>query len=257
MEGYGTSTYGDLIADVYDGWHAYTDNTDAAVEHLAALASASAGPGRGSGPGGRALELAIGTGRIALPLAERGIEVHGIDSSRAMIAKLRRKPGGKRIPVIVGDFADVAVDGTFDLVYVVFNTFYALLTQDEQVRCFRNVAARLAPGAAFVIEAFVPDVARFVRQQSSSVTRIEVDRVMFDVSRHDPVAQIIDSQHLLLRPDGIRMQPVRMRYAWPSELDLMARLAGLRLRSRHAGWRGEPFTAASATHVSTYEPQPS
>lgn len=245
MEGFGTSTYGDLIADVYDTWHGYREATDAAVERLATLV--------GDGP---VLELAIGTGRIALPLAARGVEVHGIDSSKAMVAKLRRKPGGKAVPVTMGNFADVAVDGTFSLVYIVFNTFFALLTQAEQVRCFRNVAARLAPGGAFVMEAFVPDVARFVRHQSSSVTRIELDQVMFDVSRHDPVAQIIDSQHILLRAGGLRLQPVRLRYAWPSELDLMAQLAGLRLASRAGGWHNEPFTAASTTHVSTYTPPP-
>lgn len=245
MEGYRADTYGERIADVYDAWHVMKDGTDHAVELLAGLA--------GDGP---ALELAIGTGRVALPLAARGVPVHGIDASRAMIAKLRRKPGGRDIAVTVGDFADVAVDGQFRLVYVVFNTFFALLTQDEQVRCFRGVAARLSPDGVFVIEAFVPDVARFVRGQCSNIARVGLDEVLFDVSQHDPVAQQIDSQHLLLRAGGIQLRPVRLRYAWPAELDLMAQLAGLRLRERWGGWCREPFTAASGSHVSVYAPAP-
>jgi SAM-dependent methyltransferase len=241
MDGYGASTYGDLIADAYDTWHGLPDDAADAAGLLAELA--------GTGP---ALELAIGTGRIALPLAARGVEVHGIDASEAMIAALRRKPGGDRIPVTVGDFADVGVDGSFRLVYVVYNTFYMLLTQEEQVRCFRNVAAHLAEDGVFVIQAFVPDVTRFVRQQQVSVDRVEVDTVVLDVSRHDPVAQTVDSQQIVVRGDGIRLQPVRLRYAWPAELDLMARLAGLRLRDRWAGWRREPFTASAGSHVSVY-----
>ncbi|WP_028922995.1 class I SAM-dependent methyltransferase [Pseudonocardia acaciae] len=244
MEGYDASTYGDLIADVYDRWHPRGEGTETIAALLAELA--------GGAGGGRALELAIGTGRIALPLAERGVEVHGIDASEAMVAELRTKPGGGRIPVALGDFADVAVEGRFRLVYVVFNTFFALLTQAEQVRCFRNVAERLTDDGVFVIEAFVPDPKRFERQQSVNTNRVTVDEVLLDVSRHDPVAQRIDSQHMLMRAEGIRLLPVSLRYAWPSELDLMAQLAGLRLRERWAGWRREPFTAASGAHVSVY-----
>src|SRR5581483_9804184 len=148
MEGYDAATYGERIADVYDEWYAEAAflETEAAVAKLAELA--------GEGP---VLELAVGTGRVALPLAQRGLEVHGIDASEAMVAKLREKPGGDAIPVTIGDFADVAVDGRYALVYVVFNTLFALESQDEQVRCFRNVAARLEPGGAFVVEAFVPE----------------------------------------------------------------------------------------------------
>lgn len=241
MQGYGTSTYGDLIADVYDEWHAQGEDTAATAELLAELA--------GDGP---ALELAIGTGRIALPLAERGVEVHGIDASEAMIAKLRSKPGGDRLPVTLGDFADVAVDGRFRLVYLVFNTFFALLTQQEQMRCFRNVAEHVTDDGVFVIEAFVPDLTRFARQQCVNVNRVALDEIVLDVSRHDPLGQRVDSQHVVLRADGIRLLPVRLRYAWPSELDLMAQLAGLWLHDRWAGWRREPFTAASGAHVSVY-----
>jgi len=241
MDDYGATTYGDLIADVYDEWHVPGENTAAATALLAGLA--------GDGP---ALELAIGTGRIALPLVERGIEVHGIDASEAMIAKLRAKPGGERIPVATGDFADVGVDGRFPLVYLVFNTFFALLTQKEQVRCFRKVATHLTGDGVFVIEAFVPDLGRFDRQQRTCVSRIDVDEILLDVSRHDPVSQRVDSQLVVLRADGIRLQPVRLRYAWPAELDLMAQLAGLRLHHRWGGWRREPFTASSGVHVSVY-----
>ena len=240
MKDYGSSTYGDRIAEVYDEWHAGLDPTPA-VETLAGLA--------GSGP---VLELAIGTGRIALPLARRGVDVYGIDASEAMVAKLREKPGGERIPVTIGDFADVGVDGSFAVVFVAFNTFFALLTQEEQVRCFTNVAARLAEGGSFVLEVFVPDLARFDRSQRVSVTEVELDRIKLEVSRHDAVAQTVASQHVAVSDAGLQLHPVSLRYAWPAELDLMGRLAGLRLVERWEGWSGEPFTSASKQHVSVY-----
>jgi SAM-dependent methyltransferase len=240
MKGFDISTYGDRIADVYDEWHAELDPAEA-VALLAELA--------GAGP---VLELAIGTGRIALPLAERGVEVHGIDASEAMVAKLREKPGGDRIPVTMGDFADVDVEGRYSLVFVAFNTFFALLSQDDQVRCFENVAAHLADDGAFVMEAFVPDVTRFDRGQRVSVLNIEVDSVRIDVDRHDVIRQRVEAQQMIVSGSGIRLQPVQLRYAWPAELDLMARLAGLQLRSRWAGWKREEFTAASTRHVSLY-----
>ena len=241
MKGYGISTYGDRVADVYDEWHAELDPSDA-VAMLAALARS-----------GRVLELAIGTGRIALPLAERGVEVHGIDVSDAMVAKLREKPGGDRIPVTMGDFADVAVDGAYSLVFVAFNTFFGLLTQEDQVRCFNNVAGRLNDDGVFVIEAFVPDVTRFDRAQRVSAIRVETERVQLDVSRFDPVTQIVESQHVFLTPSEVRLNPVSVRFAYPPELDLMAQLAGMRLRERWSSWSGEPFTADSGQHVSIYE----
>jgi SAM-dependent methyltransferase len=241
VEGYEARTYGDLIADVYDELYGELDPATA-VEVLAALAG-----------GGPALELAIGTGRIALPLADRGVEVHGIDVSEAMVERLRAKPGGDRIPVTIGDFADVGVDGRFALVFVVFNTFFALTSQEDQVRCFANVAARLTDGGVFVLEAFMPDLARFRRHQTVTAPTVDVDRVMLDVTRHDPVAQRIDSQHILISESGIRLQPVHIRYAWPAELDLMAQLARMRLRDRWADWDRSPFTADSDKHVSVYE----
>jgi SAM-dependent methyltransferase len=178
--------------------------------------------------------------------------VHGIDASEAMVQQLRSKPGGAAIPVTVGDFTSVAVDGSYALIYVVFSTMFGLPTQDAQVTCFRNVAARLAPGGVFVVETFVPDVARFDRLQRVHVHRLEPGRADVALSRHDPVAQRITSQHVRLSDGGLTLLPVEIRYAWPAELDLMARLAGLRLRDRFGDWQRGAFTPASATHVSIY-----
>jgi hypothetical protein len=203
--------------------------------------------------GGPALELAIGTGRIALPLAARGVEVRGIDFSRAMVDRLRAKPGGDRIPVTMGNFADVPVEGRFRLVYLVFNTLFNLLTQDEQVRCFGNVAARLEDGGAFVVEGFVPSWLHRLRDgQYVDAGAVAVGSVTLDVGRHDPVAQRLDESHVVLSDGAARLMPVVCRYAWPSELDLMARIAGLRLLERWGGWGREPFTADSRNCISVY-----
>jgi SAM-dependent methyltransferase len=240
MDDYDASTYGERIAEVYDEQHRYLD--DSGIELLAELAR-----------GGRALELGIGTGRLALPLAARGVEVHGIDASPAMIEKLRAKPGGESINVTVGDFAGVEAEGEFSLVYVVFNTFFALLSQDEQVRCFRNVAGRLTPGGLFLIEAFVPDLSLYDHGHVFRAPNIKADSLSLQVASLDPVAQAITGQQIVITERGLRLYPVKLRYAWPSELDLMARLAGLLLRERWGGWRREPFTARSEKHVSVYE----
>jgi hypothetical protein len=169
-----------------------------------------------------------------------------------MVARLRAKPGGADIPVTMGDFADVGVEGSFSLIFVAFNTLFALLTQNDQLRCFANAAAHLADGGRFVIEAFVPDLARFDRGQRVGVSAVDIDRVDFEVSRHDAVNQRVDSQHVFVTGEGIRLAPVRLRYAFPSELDLMARLAGLELQERWGGWSGESFTNSSTDHVSVY-----
>jgi SAM-dependent methyltransferase len=240
MKDYGPKTYGDRIADVYDAFYPDLD-TEGAVETLFELAG-----------GGPVLELAIGTGRLALPLAERGLEVHGIDASEAMVAKLRQEPGGDRIPVTMGDFAEVDVEGTYALVFVGFNTFFALQSQDDQVQCFANAAAHLAEGGVFAVEGFVPDLARFDRGQRTQATTVAVDQVLLETSRHDPVAQRVESQHVVITNSGTRLYPVSIRYAFPPELDLMARLAGLELTDRWGGWRREPFTASSSRHVSVY-----
>jgi len=242
MSGTDPARYGQLWAAVYDELHSFLDPS-AAVALLSELAA-----------GGPALELGIGTGRVAIPLAARGTLVHGIDASEAMVQRLREKAGGAAIPVTIGDFTDVAVDGgSYTLVYIVFSTIFGLMTQDAQVACFRNVAARLSAGGVFVVEAFVPDVARFDRLQRVHVNRIEPGRADVSLSRHDPVAQQITSQHVTLTDGSVRLLPVEVRYAWPSELDLMARLAGLRLRERYGDWQRGRFTATSPTHVSIYE----
>lgn len=239
---------GDRWADVYDELtRAWMGDRIAArtVDALAQLA-----------PGRRILELGIGTGRIALPLAERGFDVHGVDASEAMVAKLRDKPGGDAIPVSIGDFADVDADGSFGLVAVVFNTFFGLASQDDQVRCVGNVAKRLTERGVFVVEAFVPDVARFVDGQALRTSRVGSDDVWLVASTHDSVAQVIDATQIVMTEHGTRLLPVRHRYVWPSELDLMARLAGLQLHHRWAGWDRAPFAASSTTHVSVYSRHP-
>ena len=204
----------------------------------------------GDGP---ALELAIGTGRVALPLAATGVRVDGIEVSQAMVDRLRAKPGGDALDVTLGDFADVPVDGRYPLVYLVFNTLFNLLTQDDQVRCFANVAEHLTDDGVFLVEAFVPTWLHRLRDdQYVDAERIEADRVTLDVGRHDPVAQILDESHVTFADGAVRVSPIVCRYAWPAELDLMARLAGLRLLSRYGGWNGEPFTATSRQHVSVW-----
>ena len=203
--------------------------------------------------GGNALELAIGTGRIALPLAATGIRVDGIEISQAMARTLRAKPGGEQISVTIGDFADVAVPDSYQLIYVVFNTMFNLLTQDDQVRCFQNVAAHLTDDGSFLIEAFVPTfLYRLRNDQYVDAESIGIDEVYLDVGRHDPVSQILEESHISLSRSGVKLFPIVCRYAWPSELDLMARIAGLRLAERWSGWNREPFHSASDWHVSVY-----
>jgi SAM-dependent methyltransferase len=233
--------YGDTWAPIYDEVHAHLDPA-AAVDALVDLAA-----------GGPVLELGIGTGRVALPLAARGVEVHGIEISEAMLARLRAKPGGAALPVTLGDFTEAPATGSYSLIYIVFSTLFGLLTQDAQVSCIRNAAARLAPGGKLVVEAFVPDPTRFDRGQRMQVNRIEDNRVDVLVTRHDPVVQRVKSQLMIFSPAGTTFYPVEVRYAWPLEIDLMAQLAGLRLRERWGDWRRGTFTAASPTHVSIYE----
>lgn len=204
----------------------------------------------GSGP---ALELGIGTGRIALPLAARGIRVDGIDLSQAMVDQLRTKPGGDQLSVTIGDFADVPVSDSYRLIYVVFNTLFNLLTQEDQVRCFENVAAHLTRDGAFVVETLVPAfLYQLHNNQYVEAEKIEVHTVRLDVLRHDPAIQMLEESHVTLSEAGVRLNPVVQRYSWPSELDLMARIAGLRLKQRWGGWHQEPFDSNSRLHVSVY-----
>ena len=214
--------------------------TDTVAEVLAGLAG-----------GGRALELAIGTGRIALPLARRGVEVHGIDLSRAMVARLRAKPGGEAIPVAIGDIATTTVDGTFSLAYLVFNTIENLTTQDTQVACFRNAARHLEPGGCFVIEVEVPELRRLPPGQNVLPWQVTPTRWAFDI--YDTATQAMSSNYITVTDGRGEYSSIPFRYVWPSELDLMARLAGMRLRDRWEDWDRKPFTGESRKHVSVWE----
>jgi hypothetical protein len=235
-------TFDEANAAVYDDL-AIRGDEEATVAFLADLA------------GGRpALELAIGTGRIALPLAATGVRVDGIDLSAPMVAQMRAKPGGEDINVTMGDMADVEVDGTYRLIYVVFNSFFNMLTQDDQIRCFENVAAHLDDDGAFVLEGgcTLSFIDRLRAGQYVDAEGIEVDAVRFDLLRLDPSTQMLWENHVRVSRDGVTFNPVMQRYAWPSELDLMARLAGLRPRERWGGWNRQMFTANSDNVVSVY-----
>ncbi|MFL5971502.1 MAG: class I SAM-dependent DNA methyltransferase [Gaiellaceae bacterium] len=213
---------------------------DPAVDFLADLAGE-----------GAALELGIGTGRIALPLSQRGIPVHGIDLSEAMVARLRAKPGGDAIPVAIGDFATTTVEGTFTVAYLVFNTINNLTTQEEQVACFQNVAAHLEPGGCFVIEVGIPQLQRLPAGETVRPFDVSPHHLGFD--EYDIASQGLISHHYSL-VDGVwEAASTPFRYVWPAELDLMARLAGMRLCERWSGWKREPFTSESRKHVSVWE----
>ncbi|GGU62292.1 methyltransferase [Streptomyces albospinus] len=201
--------------------------------------------------GGRALELGIGTGRIALPLAARGVPVHGIDMSRAMVARLRAKPGGDAVGVTIGDFATTRVGGSFSVAYLVFNTIMNLTTQAAQVACFRNAAAHLAPGGCFVIEVMTPELRKLPAGQNVVPWHTSPTRWAFD--SYDIATQALRSHYVEVGEGRASYRSIPFRYVWPAELDLMAQLAGLRLRERWDGWTGEPFTSESSRHVSVWE----
>lgn len=241
MENFGPATFGELNADDYDASQD-PGTTDACVSLIAELS-----------PGNRILELAIGTGRVALPLAAHGFDLTGIEGSPQMVEKLRAKPGGAGIPVTIGDMADVEVDGTFDHVFLVFNTLFNLPTQEAQINCFANTAKRLRAGGTFLVETFVPDLSDFVDHQKVATRRLDMDSVWLEAVTHDPVAQSFAFQRIRITKDGMKLVPLPMRYAYPPEMDLMARLAGLQLRDRWGGWDRAPFTADSKMHISVYE----
>jgi SAM-dependent methyltransferase len=200
---------------------------------------------------GRALELGIGTGRIALPLGRRGVTVHGIDLSAAMVARLRAKPGGEDVGVTIGDFATTAVEGTFSVAYVVFNTFGNLTTQEAQVACFRNVASHLEPGGCFVVELVIPELQRLPPGETLRV--FHASPTHWGIDEYDVAGQALTSHHFELVEGHFELVSLPFRYTWPAELDLMAQLAGLSLRERCGGWRREPFTSDSTKHVSIWE----
>ena len=236
-----TDYFGEEVAARYDGGPMFSPKVvDPTVDFLAALA--------GQGP---ALELGVGTGRIALPLAKRGVRVHGIDLSEAMIARLRGKPGGNEISVTVGDFATTRVEGTFSLVYLVFNTIGNLTTQDDQVACFQNAAEHLGPGGCFVIEVGVPDLQRLAPGERFYPFDVDAEHLGFD--EYDIANQGLVSHHFTAEGSGWRRESIPFRYVWPAELDLMARLAGMRLRERWEDWNRAPFRSESRKHVSVWE----
>jgi SAM-dependent methyltransferase len=227
--------YDESSAEMFD-----PDVVDPAVDLLSELAG-----------GGRALELGIGTGRIALPLARRGVPVHGIDLSNAMVTRLRAKPGGGDIGVTIGDFATTTVEGSFTLAYLVFNTIMNLTTQEAQVACFRNVAAHLELGGRFVIEVGVPNLQRL--PPGETLRAFHVSETRWGIDEFDVANQGLTSHHLRIVDGELDRVSVPFRYVWPSELDLMAELAGMRLQERWAGWLREPFTSESRKHVSVWE----
>jgi SAM-dependent methyltransferase len=234
--------FGERVAARYDEWDAASFDpavVDPVVDFLAGLAG-----------DGAALELGIGTGRIALPLARRGVRVHGIDLSAAMVDRLRAKPGSEAIEVTVGDFASTTVDGTFSLAYLVINTIMNLTSQDEQVACFRNVAAHLEPGGCFVVEVGVPQLQRLPPGETVRAFDVSPARLGFD--EYDVASQGLVSHHYRTVDGRLDVVSVPFRYVWPSELDLMARLAGMTLRERWGGWKREPFAADSEMHVSVW-----
>src|SRR3984885_6877368 len=235
--------FGEPVAARYDQSVADMSGPDVvnpAVDFLAELAA-----------GGQALELGIGTGRMALPLARRGVPVHGIDLSRAMVARLRDKPGGDAVGVTIGDFATTVGDGRFSVAYLVFNTIMNLTAQDAQVACFRNAAAHLQPGGCFVVEVMVPELRKLPAGQNAVPFQVTPGRLDFNL--YDTAPQAMNSNYVEVSGGRGEYRSIPFRYVWPAELDLMAQLAGMRLRDRWAGWTGEPFTSDSHQHVSVWE----
>ena len=227
--------YDESVAEMFE-----PSGVEACVAFLAALAGS-----------GRALELGIGTGRIALPLAQRGVPVCGIEMSQAMVARMRAKPGGTDVPVTIGDFATASADGTFSVAYLVFNTISNLTTQAAQVECFRNVAAHLAPGGCFVIEVDVPELRQL--PPGETIRAFHVSETRWGIDEYDVATQGLTSHHFELVDGRLERLSIPFRYTWPAELDLMAALAGMRLRERWSGWSREPFTSDSRTHISVWE----
>lgn len=250
MQGYEGSTYGDRFADVYDEWYPDGPDTAAAVAALGVIAAAVAG---GPGSAGRVLELGVGTGRLALPLAAAGLIVTGLDASVAMLERLAAKSAGPRIDAVHGDMAGPMPDGPFAVVVIARNTFFNLTTHDAQQRCLTEVRRVLAPGGRLVLEAFVPDD-RSDTRSSVEVRDIGADRVVLFVDRHDPTTQEAWSSFVELTPGRTTFRPCHVLYRRPDQLDAMAIAAGLRLHERWSNWTGDHFDDGSSAHVSIYEP---
>ncbi len=245
MAGAGGLDYDEWVAEFYDAWFADWFDTAGTVDRLAELAQV-AGPAP-------VLELGIGTGRVALALASRGIEVHGVDASEAMVARLRAKPGGERVPVTVADFSALDLPERYALVFITAGSFFELPRQEAQVRCFASVARCLRPGGLFVVDGPVPDTGRHGDEAAMRVIRGRRGQLVVRFAEVDRAQQRYVSHYAILGEAGVNVLSVPFRYALPAELDLMAAMAGLRLRERTGGWRGERFTSASDQQVSVYE----
>ena len=241
MEGYDETTYGERFADVYDDWYGSITDTEACVEAVAALAD-----------GGPVLELGVGTGRLAIPLAQRGLAITGVDASPAMLAALSAKPGGDAVEAVLGDMTDPPVGAPrFAVVFVAYNTLFNLVTEEGQRSCLTNAAHQLAPGGCVVVEAFVPDVS-YAAAEAVVPKHVTADKVVLSVSRHDPVSQEVIGQYVDISEAGIRLRPWHIRWSTPEQLDAMATEAGLGLSQRWASWSGDPFDETSASHISVY-----
>lgn len=248
MEGYDASSYGEGFADVYDEWYARVSDVDATVELVVELAA-----------GGSVLELGVGTGRLAIPLAARGLDVHGVDASPAMVERLRSKPGGTAVRVVMGDFGDLggvadlaAPPDGFAVAFVAFNTLFNLATAEAQQRCFSAVAERLRPGGAFVVEAFDPDPDAAPSGPGLTTSSVRTDQVVLQATIADRAAQTISGSTVTITESGIRLRPWHIRWATPDQLDEMARAAGLVRRARWGDWDRSPHMPDSARHVSVY-----
>jgi SAM-dependent methyltransferase len=249
MEGYGPASYGDGIADTYDGWYGDELDTAVTVDALVALAAQT--------DSGRVLELGVGSGRLALPLRAKGLDVWGIDASESMVAVLRAKEGGDDVPIVIGDMAELDLSSLpsggetpFGLVFVAVNTFFNLTTVEAQARCLTRVREVLAPDGMFVVEAFVPALDAPI--STVEARTIDLDRLILTATRHDRDTQTVSGQHIEIRESGIRLRPWVIRYAPVAELDAMAAAAGLRLVHRWADWKGTPFTESANVHVSVF-----
>ena len=242
VRGYDDASYGDAFADVYDDWYAGITDVDSTVATLAALAK-----------GGRVLELGVGTGRLAIPLAATGLEVHGIDSSAAMLQRLAAKPGAAAVHVVLGDMADDLPSGPFTLAFVAYNTFWNLLTEARQQSCFEQVAQRLTPDGVVVVEAFVPDPSLHDPPSQVSVRSLAVDRVVLSVTQARVDEQLAEGHFIdITEAGGVRLRPWSIRWVTLQQLDAMATTAGLALADRWEAFDKSPFGPTSARHVSVY-----
>ncbi len=239
-DGYDASIYGERISSKYDEWYGSCEKS--VIDLICEYAD-----------GGTIFELGIGTGRIAIPLVERGLSVAGIDASRAMVEQMKKKSGSESIRVQIGDFSCFSADKHYDMAFVAFNTFFLLPDQEQQINCFRSVHKLLSSEGRFLIEAFVPDLKRFDKDQTVRTVDLSDGSVKLECSQHDAVQQVVTSQIVNISENGVKLYPVKVRYAWPSEIDLMARLTGFELLERWGGWKKEPFSKNSGFHVSLYQ----